>query len=373
MYQKAFILWASWNVWRELVQQIGTYDNTYKAPHPTQIVGITNSQNFLFDANWIHPNILKEVWENKEKATKVIDKWEKIWELTQLVEFIKKEGLDWEIVFIDVTAWKDELLDFHLKVINDSKNSLVTANKNPLSIYSMDVFRLLNMYNWKYDTNTTVMWWAGILNFVNDRTNKISDKINYISWMFSWTLWYIMSELDKLEKPFSEIVKDAKNKWYTEPNPWDDLNWLDVARKLIILARYSWLNVDLNDIEIDPLINNKYSNYKWDEFFQAIKEEDENFKKLVLEKRDIWEVLRYVWEVIIIEWQVKLKVWLKSVPINWDLWNLKWTSNIAIIETDILKDPYPHVIKSRWAWLGVTAWSVRIWIKKMLPHNIISW
>jgi homoserine dehydrogenase len=160
--------------------------------------------------------------------------------------------------------------------------------------------------------------------------------------------------------------------WYTEPNPWDDLNWLDVARKLIILARYSWHKVDINDIEITPLINSKYSKFEWEEFLKAIEREDELFNQKVEAAREIWEVLRYVWEMKYKNNKVTFKVWLKSVPKNSDLWTLAWTSNISIIETDILRNPYPHVIKSRWAWLAVTAWSVRIWIAKMLPHNIIS-
>ncbi len=68
--------------------------------------------------------------------------------------------------------------------------------------------------------------------------------------------------------------------------------------------------------------------------------------------------------------KVKLTVGLKSVPKNSDLWTLGGTSNIAVVETDILEEPLPHVIKSRWAWLGVTAWAVRAWIAKMLPSYL---
>lgn len=371
MIQKIFILWASWNVWRELVRQIYKNDSIKNHANPSIIVWIANSKKYIFDSRWVNIELLEKVSKSKEEANKVFDaNWIKINKLTELLEVVNKQWLNWEVVFADVTAGKDELLKFHKKLISDTQNFLVTANKNPISLYSMSDFKYLTAYNWRYDTNTTVMWWAWVLNFVDERVDKIVDKIVKIEWMFSWTLWYILSELEKLEKPFSEIVREAKEKWYTEPNPWDDLNWVDVARKLIILARYAWYNIEMKDLEIKPLISEKYSKFEWEEFLKAIKREDELFNQKVTTSKEKNEVLRYVWEMNFIKWKINLKVWIKSFPKNSDLWTLAWTSNLALVETSILKSPLPHVIKSRWAGLEVTAWAVRVWIAKMLPNNI---
>lgn len=371
MIQKIFILWATWNVWRELVSQIYKKDLKWNHINPSEIIWIANSKKYIFNSRWIKKDILKQFLIWKKEANIVFNThWIKINKLTDLLDLIDKEWLNWEVIFADVTAGKEELLKFHKKLISDTQNFLVTANKNPISLYSMDDFKYLTLYNGRYDTNTTVMWWAWVLNFVDERAGKIIDKIIKIEWMFSWTLWYILSELEKLEKSFSEIVMEAKEKWYTEPNPWDDLNWLDVARKLIILARYSWFDVEIEDVEVKPLIDTKYAKYEWDKFLTAIKDEDNIFEKMVKELKEKNEVIRYVWEMICKNWKVKLTVWLKSVSKNSDLWTLAWTSNLAVIETDILWTPYPHIIKSRWAWLAVTAWSVRIWIAKMLPNYL---
>lgn len=371
MIQKIFILWASWNVWRELVRQIYKNDSIKNHANPSQIVWIANSKKYIFDSRWISIELLEKVSKSKDEANKVFDTfWTKINKLTDLLEVVNKQWLNWEVVFADVTAGKDELLKFHKKLISDTQNFLVTANKNPISLYSMSDFKYLTAYNGRYDTNTTVMWWAWVLNFVDERVDRIVDKIEKIEWMFSWTLGYIMSELEKLEKPFSVIVREAKEKWYTEPNPWDDLNWVDVARKLIILARYAWYNVEMKDVEIKPLISEKYSKFEWEEFLKSIKKEDELFNQKVLSSNEQGEVLRYVWEMNCTWKKVTLKVWIKSIPKNSDLWTLEWTSNLALVETGILKSPLPHVIKSRWAWLEVTAWAVRVGIAKMLPNNI---
>ncbi len=375
MKQRIFILWASWNVWRELIKQIVENDWASTHVNPSEIIWIANSKSYIFNSGWIDKNILTEVSSSRENATEIFNKTaEKITDLTDLVKLVKSSWMDWEVVFADVTAWKNELLEFHKYVINNSSNFLVTANKNPISLYGVEDFDLLTSYSGRYDTNTTVMWGAGILNFVNERTNKIADNINNIQGVFSGTLGYILSELSLWEKSFSEIVRLAKENWYTEPNPWDDLNGLDVARKMVILARYSGHKVSIDDVEVEPLISEKYWNLEGLDFLNAIKNEDERYSLLLEESLNKWEVLCYVWEMDYNKStnEIKLKVWLKSVPKNSDLWNLTWTANLAIVETDILCNPIPHTIKSMWAWLAVTAWAVRTWIAKMLPNDIIS-
>jgi len=375
MKQKIFILWASWNVWRELIKQIIEKDWIENHINPSIIVWVANSKNYIFNPYGIDKEKLKEMSSSREKAVLMLEKfWKKLEKLTNLLELVKKNWLESEVVFADVTAWKKELLEFHKAVILNSQNYLVTANKNPISLYSWEDFELLTSYSWRYNTNTTVMWWAGILDFIDDRANKIVDKILKIQWVFSWTLAFILSELNLWQKSFSQIVKEAKQKWYTEPNPWDDLNWLDVARKLVILARYSGHKVEIWDVLVKPLIDEKYWNLKWEEFLEVIKNEDSRFQDLLKQAQKKNEVLSYVWEMFYDKQRDKLslEVWLKFVPKNSNLWWLSQTANLAIVETEILQDPIPHIIKSRWAGLAVTAWAVRVWIAKMLPNNISS-
>ncbi len=375
MIQKIFIVWASWNVWRELIKQIITKDDNKNHRNPSKIIWIANSSSYIFDEAWIDKKLLQNVSSSRENAQEVFKsqaiKFEK---LTDLVDIVKENGLDYEVVFVDVTAWKKELLDFHKYVILNSNNFLVTANKNPISLYSYKDFELLTSYTGRYNTNTTVMWWAWILDFINERTNKIIDPILKIEGVFSWTLAYILSNLNKQEQKFSEIVKQAKEQGYTEPNPWDDLNWLDVARKLVILARYAGHKVDIDDVVVKPLIQEKYWKLKWEEFLKEIKNEDEYFENLVKQAKANNEVLAYVGEMSFDKNtnKLELKVGLKNVAKNSDLGNLSWTANLAIVETEILQEPIPHLIKSRWAGLAVTAWAVRVWIAKMLPHTIVS-
>ena len=369
MRQNIFILWATGWVWRELISQIIKFDDSDENVNPFKIVWISNSKNFYFNSNWVDEKFTNEISKWRKEWLKILEKkWKKFEKLEDFLDIIKSEWLEWEIIFVDVTAWKKELLDFHINVLINSRNKLVTANKNPISLFTIDDFQKLTQEYGRYNTNTTVMGWWWILNFVDER-KIINDNIRKIEWVFSGTLWFILSELESWEETFSEIVKKAKKLGYTEPNPMDDLNWLDVARKLIILARYAWHNIEMSEVEINPLIDDKYSIFHWNEFLEAIKKEDDWFIQKVQEAKLRWEVLRYVWEMKLNKdnWNLKLIVWIKSVPKNSDLWNLSGTSNLALVETDILTEPLPHVIKSRWAWLRVTAWAVRVWIVNMLP------
>lgn len=361
MKKKIFIIWASWNVWRELVRQVIEKDSEC-----SKIIWIADSSWYIFESKWIDLNLLTNFCISREESLNIInDFWKKLHKLSDLVDLVSKKWLDWKVVFVDVTAWKDELLKFHKKVLLDSSNYLSTANKNPISLYSMKEFNELNSLNSRYDTNTTVMWWAWVLNFINFRSNFIDDKIMWVEWIFSWTLWFIMSELDKRELKFSEIVKLAKEQWYTEPNPWDDLNWLDVARKVVILARYAWYSVDMSDVSVKPLIDEKYSKFSWIEFLEELKNEDDFFDNFLNEAISEWNVLRYIWEISFDKnWKISMKVWLKKVPKNSDFWTANWTLNVAVIETEIMANPMPHSLKSRWAGLLVTAWSLREWISK---------
>lgn len=76
---------------------------------------------------------------------------------------------------------------------------------------------------------------------------ETGDKIKLIEGIFSGTLSYIFNEFD-VDQTFSDIVKVAKEKGYTEPDPRDDLAGMDVARKVM-----SCRSVDLHMIQ-----NNSY-------------------------------------------------------------------------------------------------------------------
>ena len=63
------------------------------------------------------------------------------------------------------------------------------------------------------------------------------DEVIKIEAVLSGTLSYIFNTFSSSSEVFDQIIRNAKAKGYTEPDPRDDLNGMDVARKILILAR----------------------------------------------------------------------------------------------------------------------------------------
>jgi len=89
-------------------------------------------------------------------------------------------------------------------------------------------------------------------------------------------------------------VRAAKQKGYTEPDPRDDLSGMDVARKLIILAREMGLTLELADVEVTGLVPQALISCGVDEFMRRLPEFDASMAALIKEAKAQGQVLRYV-------------------------------------------------------------------------------
>jgi homoserine dehydrogenase len=180
--QQKIILIGPWNVWRKFIEQILKYDSISCKRHnnPTVIMWIVAHDSYIFNPHWLKDDILENVVSTRklwESAIKI--NW-----INEILKVVDDAWLNWEIIFIDATAAKDKIKDFHLSVIEESDNKIVTANKNPISLYDHETYKRLTK-NLRYQYTTTVMAGAWIVRFLR-WTRKISDTIHSLDWMFSW-------------------------------------------------------------------------------------------------------------------------------------------------------------------------------------------
>ncbi len=352
MKQNIFIIGATGNVGKRLIQQIYSVEEKNKE-YMTNIVGIASKNEYLFNNKGIN-----QVYVNN--FSKKIISGNKYNSLEEIIKLVKKSKNIEDLTFIDVTA-DNNIFNFHKEIITNTNYNIVTANKNPITFCSYEDFKILTKYPQRYGYRCSVMAGAESVIAIQDFRDLCDDIIS-ISGCFSGTLGYITSKLDENEEKFSNIVKIAKEYGFTEPHPKEDLNGLDVAKKLLILARTAGYKLSIDDIKIKPFIDEKYLNESdINKFMSRLSNLDYLFEKKVKESKSKNEVLRYIGRFNKNNQnEYELTVGLESVSKNSYLGSLNGTLNKIIIETS---NSYPksleYCIQAPGAGLDVTAQNIR--------------
>ncbi len=179
------------------------------------------------------------------------------------------------------------------------------------------------------------------------------DRVHRISGIFSGTMAYLFNKYDG-STPFSQLVAEARAAGYTEPDPRDDLSGMDVARKLLILAREMGLNMELADIEVESLVPPGLEQGGVDEFMQAFAGHDQAMMQRLEQARTAGRVLRYIGEV---DDQGRARVVLAEVEPDSALATIQLTDNIVEFNTERYCDN-PLVVRGPGAGPEVTAGGV---------------
>ncbi|KAL9225119.1 hypothetical protein vseg_001079 [Gypsophila vaccaria] len=181
---------------------------------------------------------------------------------------------------------------------------------------------------------------------------ETGDKILSIEGVFSGTLSYIFNKF-KGKRNFSEVVEEAKEAGYTEPDPRDDLSGTDVARKVIILARECGLKLELSDIPPESLVPEPLrGTSSAEEFMQQLPQFDQEWTEKLQAAENAGEVLRYVGVVDVSNQKglVKLGSYKKDHPFA----QLSGSDNIILFRTERYKEQ-PLIVRGPGAGAAVTA------------------
>lgn len=119
------------------------------------------------------------------------------------------------------------------------------------------------------------------------------DELVAVEGMFSGTLAWLCNRHDG-RQPFSALVHEAHARGYTEPDPRDDLSGIDVARKLVILAREAGWPLSLEDVTVESLVPSALAALPRDAFMQRLDEMDAPMAAKLAQARAEGGVLRHV-------------------------------------------------------------------------------
>lgn len=303
------------------------------------LVGVSNSRKMLFDENGIDP----------EKALDRLLSEGAVLDEDAFRETIKTLNLS-NSIFVDCTS--SESVAGYYKDLLNSNVSIVTPNKKansgPYSRYA-ELRKASQKRGARFLYETNVGAGLPVINTLNDLLLS-GDKVIRIEAVLSGTLNFIFSSF-VLGKSFSHIVGEARTKGYTEPDPRDDLNGMDVGRKILILAREAGVKLEIDEVSIENLVPAELQKVQSvDEFMKLLPKFDHHFEVLRADAATRSEKLRYM--AVLDESGVRTQ--LTGVGQQHPFYSLAGSDNIILITTERYHER-PMVIRGPGAGAEVTA------------------
>jgi len=209
---------------------------------------------------------------------------------------------------------------------------VVTPNKLA-NTASWDQYRRLQHLtrgaNPRYLYETTVGAGLPILQTLHNLV-ETGDRVHRIEGILSGTLSYLFNAFDG-SQTFSSILHQAKEAGFTEPDPRDDLSGMDVARKVVILAREMGLPLDLSDVSVDGLVPDALQDGDVASFLERLPEHDDRMTDILRTAQAAGEVLRFVGSV---DRDGEAHVQLRRYPQDHAFARINHTDNIVRFQTD---------------------------------------
>ncbi|MFT5880015.1 MAG: aspartokinase/homoserine dehydrogenase 1 [Moritella sp.] len=253
-------------------------------------------------------------------------------------------------VIVDCTS-NDDLASQYVDFLGRGFH-VVAANKKANTM-SMDYYQQLRSTALKtrrrflYDTNVG----AG-LPVIENLQNLLSagDELVRFNGILSGSMSYIFGKLDE-GMSFSQATSQARDNGFTEPDPREDLSGMDIARKLLIIAREAGMNLTLDQVEVEAALPSDFdASGTNDEFMAKLPQADAYFADLQAEAAKSGKVLRYIGQIE----DGKCRVSIAAVPESDPLNKVKDGEN-ALAFYSRYYQPIPMVLRGYGAGSEVTA------------------
>ncbi|MBU3021475.1 bifunctional aspartate kinase/homoserine dehydrogenase I [Aestuariibacter sp. A3R04] len=341
------------NVGTELLSQIARQQPALlKRNIQLRVYGIANSRTLLLDSKGIDVN-----GDWKTSLQEASDTFS----ISRLKAFVNDNSLV-NPVIVDCTSHESvaaqyvDMMEEGFHVVTPNKK----ANTDTMAYYRQ-LRKTAQSTNRQYLYETTVG--AGLP--VIDNLQKLfaaGDVLHRFEGILSGSLSYVFGKLEE-GMSLSEATSAAKENGYTEPDPRDDLSGMDVARKLLIMAREAGLSLELSDIEIESVLPEGFAEgASIEAFMQQLPTLDAAFGERINAAQANNSVLRYIGSIE----GDKCKVTIQAVPVNHPLAAVKDGENALAINSDYYQ-PIPYVIRGYGAGGTVTAAGVFADILRTMP------
>lgn len=327
------------NVGSKLLQQL-KQQSEWLATHlrlNIKVVGLANSRKMLIDDRGVDFEKWEEQLNNGEPAN-----------LKDFVTMIISKNLR-NSIFVDITASEavaaiyDHLLQKSISVVACNK---VAASSS--YAYYKKLKELARAFNCLFLFETNVGAALPVIGTLNDLMRS-GDKVNKIEAVLSGTLNFVFNNYDGT-RSFSEVVRQAQQEGYTEPDPRLDLSGKDVMRKIMILAREAGEQLEMDDITCNGFLPESCMEGDVEAFYAEMERQEPHFKSLYDKAAAANSKLKFVAQF----YNGKASVGLQHIEPQHNLYHLYGKDNVVLFYTNRYPEQ-PLVIKGAGAGAEVTA------------------
>jgi len=302
-----------------------------------RIVGMANSKKMVFSDEGIELDSWREHLQQGEAS-----------DLGKFVETVHSKNLR-NSVFVDVTANEhvaqvyDQLLAKSISVVACNKVACSSAYQ-----YYKKLKDLAREYNAFFLFETNVGAGLPVIGTLNDLMRS-GDAVTRIEAVLSGTLNFVFNNYDGT-RSFAEVVKQAQEEGYTEPDPRLDLSGTDVMRKIMILAREAGEHLEMETITNNSFMPASCMVGSVDDFYKEMEKQEKHFKEIYQQAAAAGKKLKFVAKFE----GGKASVGLQHVDSQSDFYHLYGKDNVVLFYTNRYPDQ-PLVVKGAGAGAEVTA------------------